>query len=97
MAGIDEISTGGAAGALLRPRAGGGGEAFAAKLTQMIRDVNQDQLDAAQKTKELMVDGTGTIHDAVTAISKAEGSFRLLMEARNRALEAFNELLQTRL
>jgi len=96
MALIDEIGRNAVQSGLLGRKVGGG-EEFAADLTRMLRSVNQDQLDAAQKTKELMVDGTGTIHDAVTAMSKAEGSFRLLMEARNRMLEGINQLLQTRI
>ncbi len=95
MGAIESIGAAGSKAAELTGRSGG--EAFTATLTQMLRDVNQDQLDAAQKAKDLVVDGKGTIHDAVNAMSKAEGSFRLLMEARNRLLEGVNQLLNTRL
>ncbi len=46
--------------------------------------------------KRIVVDGEGSIHEAMTAMSNAEGSFRLLMEMRNRLVDGINRLLQTR-
>ncbi len=71
-----------------------GGDRFADALTRMLRDVNHDQLDAAQKAEDLLVTGKGSIHDAMLAMSRAEGSFRLLMEMRNRLVDGLNRLLQ---
>jgi flagellar hook-basal body complex protein FliE len=61
----------------------------------MLRGVNQDQIDAAAAIDRLMVEGEGSIHEAMIAMSKAEGSFRLLMEMRNRLIDAVNRLLQS--
>jgi flagellar hook-basal body complex protein FliE len=61
----------------------------------MLRSVNQDQIGAAGAIERLMVDGEGSIHEAMIEMSKAEGSFRLLMTMRNRLMEAVNRLLQT--
>lgn len=71
-----------------------GGERFADALTKMLRDVNHDQVEAAQKAEDLLVSGKGSIHDAMLAMSRAEGSFRLLMEMRNRLVDGLNRLLQ---
>ena len=73
-----------------------GGESFAASLTEILQEANRDQVEAAQQIKSLVVDGEGTIHDAMSAMNKAEGSFRLLMEMRNRLLDGIDRLLQTR-
>ena len=73
-----------------------GGERFASALKQHLLDVNRDQVVAAQKIREFAVDGEGSIQEAMIAMSKAEGSFRLLMEMRNRMVQAVNRLLQTR-
>jgi flagellar hook-basal body complex protein FliE len=73
----------------------GGGENFAAAVTRLIEDVNQDQVEAAHKIEDLTVNGRGTIHEAMIAMSKAEGSFRLLMEMRNRIIDGVNQLLQS--
>ena len=71
-----------------------GGERFADALGKLLRDVNHDQLDAARKAEDLLVSGKGSIHDAMLAMSRAEGSFRLLMEMRNRLVDGLNRLLQ---
>ncbi len=72
-----------------------GGESFAETVTRVLKDANSDQVSAAGKVKDLMVDGKGSIHDTMVAMSNAEGSFRLMMELRNRMIEAVNRLLQT--
>ncbi len=77
-------------------RSDGGGERFAAALTRFLHEVNSDQLEAAKEMKRLVVDGEGSIHEAMTAMNNAEGSFRLLMEMRNRLVDGINRLLQTR-
>ena len=77
-----------------RSEAGGG--QFAQALTQLLLDVNSDQIKAGHAMKRLVVDGEGSIHEAMAAMNTAEGSFRLLMEMRNRLVDGFNRLLQTR-
>ena len=72
-----------------------GGGAFAEALTQMVQNVNGDQVVAADQIRALAVDGEGSIHEALVAISRAEGSFRLMMEVRNRIVQGVNELLRT--
>ena len=72
-----------------------GGENFAETVTRALKDANSDQVEAAGKIKELMLEGEGSIHDTMVAMSNAEGSFRLMMEIRNRMIEAVNRLLQT--
>lgn len=72
-----------------------GGESFAETVSRVLKDANADQVTAARKIEGLMVRGEGSIHDAMVAMSNAEGSFRLAMEIRNRMIEAVNRLLQT--
>ncbi len=72
-----------------------GSESFAETVTRVLKQANSDQLSAARKIKGLTVDGEGSIHETMVAMSNAEGSFRLMMEIRNRMIEAVNRLLQT--
>ena len=74
-----------------------GGESFAETVTRVLKQANSDQVSAAKKIKELSVEGEGSIHETMVAMSNAEGSFRLMMEIRNRMIEAVNRLLQTQL
>jgi flagellar hook-basal body complex protein FliE len=71
-----------------------GGESFAAAMGKYLREVNADQIKAADKIKALTVDGEGSIHDTMVAMSDAEGSFNLVMQMRNRLVEAVNRLLR---
>jgi flagellar hook-basal body complex protein FliE len=79
------------------PTAPGGGETFADAITRVLQEANQEQISASQTAKELLVDGRGTIHDAMIALDKADSSFRLLMEMRNRLIDGVHQLLDTRL
>ncbi len=73
-----------------------GGGHFAQALTRLLLEVNSDQIKAGNEMKRLVVDGEGSIHEAMIAMNNAEGSFRLLLEMRNRLVDGFNRLLQTR-
>lgn len=73
-----------------------GGEHFAQAMTRVFKEANSDQLKASEKIHDLVVEGKGSIQDTMLAMSNAEGSFRLLMEMRNRLLSAVNRILQTR-
>lgn len=92
---LDPIGLGSGASPLRSSPSSTGGEHFADALTRMLRDVNRDQLVAKAKIENLVVEGKGSIHDAMVAMTKAEGSFRLLMQMRNRIVEGVNELLRT--
>jgi flagellar hook-basal body complex protein FliE len=73
-----------------------GGESFTGTITRILEEANQEQVSAARTINELVVDGQGTIHDAMIAVNKADSSFRLLMEMRNRVIEGVNALLETK-
>ena len=79
----------------LAPEVGRGGESFAAAITGLLQEANQDQVDASGKVIDLTVRGKGDIHDAMVAVESAESSFRLLMEMRNRLIEGVSRLLET--
>jgi len=73
------------------------GGSFAETLGQVVGETNRDLIDATQQAVALVTRGEGTIHDTMIAIDNAEGSFRLLMEMRNRIVEGVNRLLETQL
>jgi flagellar hook-basal body complex protein FliE len=74
-----------------------GGEGFAGTIATILGEANAEQAAASNTIKDLVVDGRGSIHDAMIAVGKADSSFRLLMEMRNRLIEGVNQLLDTRL
>jgi flagellar hook-basal body complex protein FliE len=72
------------------------GEGFVDTIARVMQEANADQVEASQRMTDLAVHGKGSIHEAMVAMSSAEGSFRLLMEMRNRVIEGVNKLLETR-
>jgi flagellar hook-basal body complex protein FliE len=80
---------------VLRPgrSSGGEGEGFAAKLTEALRSADAAQHEAEHQARELAA-GRGDALSAVLAINEADLSLRFLTSMRNRALEAFNEIIR---
>jgi flagellar hook-basal body complex protein FliE len=65
---------------------------FASLLAQGLEQVNDSQLDSQDKIERLL--GGESIHQAevFTSVQKADMSFRLLVQIRNKLLQAFEEL-----
>lgn len=66
---------------------------FAQVLVEALANTNQAQLDAEAKTRGLVV-GENDAVDAMLALSQADLSLRFLVSLRNRALEAYQEILR---
>ena len=74
-----------------------GGDAFANQLKSALNEVNE-----LQETKEVAVADLATgqvkdLHQAAIAIGKAELSMKLMLEIRNKALNAYKEIGRTQL
>jgi flagellar hook-basal body complex protein FliE len=81
----------------LKPEAGFGAEgkeSFAAFLDRHVNEVNDLLKVADQKNTELAVGKTENLHDAMIAVEKAETSFKLMVQLRNKAMEAYNEIIR---
>ena len=73
---------------------GNDGPSFNNVLKQAISEVNQLQADADQTMADLQLGKDVDIHDAMIALNKMDTSFKLMMEVRNKLLNAFNELMK---
>ncbi len=69
-------------------------ETFGKALTDAIRDVNRLQMEADQAIRNLEVGKTGSLHEAMIALEKADISFRAMMQVRNKILEAYQEIMR---
>ena len=70
-------------------------ESFGQTLSQAVADVNDLQTQAT-KAVQSMVSGEATdLHDVMIAVEKARTSFDLLMEIRNKAVDAYREIMRT--
>ena len=69
-----------------------GGENFGSTFSDLIKDVNQDQI-TSNNTIEKFVSGEGVqLHEVMIAGEKAKTSLQLLMEIRNKTVDMFKEL-----
>lgn len=69
-----------------------GGENFSSTLTDLIKDVHQNQIESHDMV-EKFVSGEGVqLHEVMIAGEKAKTSLELLMEIRNKTVDMFKEL-----
>jgi len=77
--------------------ASNGGAAFAEQLKSAINDTNALQEDKTQAIADIATGQVKDLHQAALAIGKAETSMKLMLEIRNKALNAYKELGRTQL
>ena len=70
------------------------GMSFADHLNQSVQEVNQKSQISDKMNIELATGKNGNIHDAMLAATQAELSFNLMVQLRNKALEAYSEIMR---
>lgn len=67
---------------------------FANYLKKSIGDVNDMLAMADKKSVELSTGKSENLHDAMITFEKAETALKLLVQTRNKALEAYHEVMR---
>lgn len=67
---------------------------FANILTNMVSDVNDQQRAADTAIQEVHTGRAGNLHDAMIAMERAEISLRFMVQVRNKAMEAYREIMR---
>jgi len=76
------------------PSGSGGGSAFVQTLEEAMQKVEALQAEA-EKHVEGMVSGQGAdVHSAMIAVEKADLSFQLMMQVRNKIVDAYQQISQ---
>ncbi len=75
----------------------GDGEAFEKHLKSAINEVNDLQKNSEQAIADLATGQVTDLHQAALAIGKAETSMKLMLEIRNKAINAYKEIGRTQL
>ena len=71
------------------------GETFGDTLKGFVQDVNAMQRDAADKTMKFATGEIKDLHEVMAASEEASISLMLLIELRNKAVDAYKELMRT--
>ncbi len=67
---------------------------FGKLLEGMIKDVNNLQTQANQAVEKVQTEESGSIHEVMIAMEKADIAFRTMMQVRNKLLEAYQEVMR---
>ena len=76
---------------------GASGEGFAQHLKSALNEVNELQEKSEVAIADMATGQVKDLHQAALSISKAETSMKLMLEIRNKALNAYKELGRTQL
>ncbi len=69
-------------------------QGFTAYLKNSFDDVNRSIASADKLASDLAVGKNENLHEAMIGMEKAEASFKLLVQVRNRALEAYHDIMR---
>lgn len=69
-------------------------ETFQETLNGFIKNVNDLQGEAGRSVERLLTGEIKDVHDVMIAVEKAGTSFELMMEIRNKMIEAYHEVLR---
>jgi flagellar hook-basal body complex protein FliE len=72
----------------------GGQTSFASMLQNSVGEVNDLLMTADKKASELAMGKTENLHEAMIATEKAETALKFLVQVRNKALDAYHEVMR---
>ncbi len=72
-------------------------ESFADILKKTINETNKLQQDGEKAAVDIATGQVKDLHQAAIAIDKAETSLKLMLEVRNKAVNAYKEILRTQM
>lgn len=70
---------------------------FTKMLESMVSKVNETQLNGEQAIKDLHSGKAQHLHEVMIAVEEADISLRMLVQMRNRALTAYEEIMRMQL
>ncbi len=91
---IGGVGAGNAAGGV---QGAAGGKPFKDFMLDALQEVNTMQADADQAVHQLVTGGDVNPAEVLTAVQKADMSFRMMMQIRNKLVEAYQEVSQIRI
>ncbi|HLP47865.1 MAG TPA: flagellar hook-basal body complex protein FliE [Candidatus Deferrimicrobium sp.] len=71
------------------------GHSFSSVLENAIAEVNNDQLKAEDSIQNYVSGKETSLHNTLISLEKADISFRLMMQVRNKLLDAYQQVMRT--
>lgn len=79
------------------PSSAASGETFLASLKDAIAKVSEAQVQADGSVQALMTGQTTNLHETMIALEKADVSFQLMLQVRNKIVGAYEEIMRMQL
>lgn len=70
------------------------GTTFLEMFKESVDKVNSMQINADHAIKDMIAGRTKNVHETMLAIEQAESSFKLMMQVRNKMIEAYREIMR---
>ena len=70
------------------------GKSFADYISDSLSEINENQKQTDKMATNIATGKTENIHETMLAITQAELSFNLMVQVRNKALEAYQEVMR---
>lgn len=70
------------------------GNKFGEALKNSIAEVNQAQVSADRAAEQIAAGETKNLHEAMIKLEEADISLRLMVQVRNKAVEAYQEIMR---
>lgn len=67
---------------------------FTQMLEKAVEQANEYQVQADHASKELMAGRTKNIHETMLTLERADMSLKLMMQVRNKVLDAYREIMR---
>ena len=73
------------------------GTAFADVVQEFMNDINGYQVRADAEVEKVITGESRNLHDVMIAMNKADLTFRVFMEVRDQAINAYQEIMRMQL
>lgn len=77
-------------GSSVRPQQGG--ESFSDMLIRAVGSVDETMKESDQNVQDFVAGKTDNVHDVMISMQRAQLSFQMMVEVRNKAIEAYHEI-----
>jgi flagellar hook-basal body complex protein FliE len=67
---------------------------FSQVISKFVNEANEQQLHSEGVVRDFAAGKTDSVHDVVLSVAKADLSFRLVLEIRNRLIESYQEIMR---
>ncbi len=74
-----------------------GGASFKDTLNNFLSDVNEMQKKADQSIEKMVAGEITDVHQVMTSVEEASTAFNMMMELRNKVMDAYQEIMRIRL